>query len=170
MRGTTRPCSAPERRKTDTISDAGEGLNEQKFDKQTVRVICANCGHQRRNHRVLHEKVDRYCDDPHGPEIRREYHRFVECMGCNTPKYVISTLDLQNYDEYEGGPNETNYIVHPDAPGSAVRRAAVINNDDSFGSGPRLEDVSGDHRGAECQHPHSGRRRAARCRRGHLPG
>src|SRR6516225_6721161 len=106
-------------------------MNEQKFDKQTVWAICANCGHQHLNHRVLHEKVDRYCDDPHGPEIRREYHRFVECMGCNTPKYVISTLDLQNYDEYEGGPYETNYIVHPDAPDSAARRAAVINNDDN---------------------------------------
>jgi hypothetical protein len=105
-------------------------MNAQKFDKQTVRVICANCGHQYRNHRVLYEKVDRFCDGPHEPETRREYHRFVECMGCDTAKYVISTLDLQNYDEYEGGPYESNFIVHPDAPGAAVRRAAVINNDD----------------------------------------
>ena len=105
-------------------------MNAQKFDKQTVRVICANCGHQYRNHRVLYEKVDRFCNGPHEPETRREYHRFVECMGCDTPKYFISTLDLQNYDEYPGGPYESNFIVHPDSPGAAVRRAAVINNDD----------------------------------------
>jgi hypothetical protein len=105
-------------------------MNAQKFDKMTVRVICANCGHQHRNHRVLHEKVDRFCDGPYEPETRREYHRFAECMGCETPKYVISTLDLRNYDEYEGGPYESNFIVHPDAPGASVRRAAVINNDD----------------------------------------
>jgi len=106
-------------------------MPEQKFDKQTVWLICASCGHKHRNHRVLHEKVQRYCDDPHGPEIRREYHRFVECMGCEAAKYVISTLDLQNYDEYER-PEETNFIVHPDAPGAAVRRRAAIINDDGL--------------------------------------
>lgn len=63
------------------IPEAEAEMPEQKFDKQTVWVICANCGHQRRNHRVLHEKVNSYCDDPHEPEVRREYHRFVECMG-----------------------------------------------------------------------------------------
>jgi hypothetical protein len=51
-------------------------------------------------------------------------------MGCDTPKYVISELDLQDYDEYDGGPYEDNFIVHPDAPGAAARRAAAINNDD----------------------------------------
>lgn len=113
------------------MPDAEGKIPDKKFDKETIWVTCSSCGHKHRNHRVLHEQAKHFVDDPYsGAEIMREYHRLVECMGCETIKYVISTLDLQCYDEFEG-PQEGNFKVYPDAPGSAERRLAVIGNDDA---------------------------------------
>jgi hypothetical protein len=106
-------------------------MPEPKFDKQEIWVICAFCGRQRRNHRVLHKEQRHFLDEPGGFEVSREYHRLVECKGCEIVKYVISTLDLQSYDEYEG-PEESKFIVYPDAPGTAVGCRAAINKEDTM--------------------------------------
>jgi hypothetical protein len=112
-------------------------MAETKFDKETIWVICSSCGHQHRNHRVLYEKPVYFLDEPGGPEILRKYHRLVECMGCETIKYVISSLDLQSYAEYEG-PQESNFVVYPDAPGTSARRPAAISNEDPTDEGNAL--------------------------------
>ena len=95
-------------------------------NKKTIWVMCASCGNKHRNHRVLHEKVKRYADEPYGPVLSIEYHRFVECMGCESLKYVTSTED-----PYEDG--EQDFKVYPDAPGHLPRRAANISADDLRG-------------------------------------
>ncbi|HJT33302.1 MAG TPA: DUF4145 domain-containing protein [Pirellulales bacterium] len=107
-------------------------MRDNKFDKTEIWVICASCGHQDRNHRVLHEAQKHFIDEPSGPEVSREYHRLAQCKGCETIKYVISTMDMVNYDELEG-PEETNFIVYPDAPGMVVRRRPAIGKDDATG-------------------------------------
>lgn len=94
--------------------------------EKTIWVICASCGHQYRNHRILHEKIKTQHDDPFGgAPINVEYHRFVECMGCESLKYVESSRDpseMEPYDEYE-----KNFKVYPDAPGAPGQRRPTIN-------------------------------------------
>jgi Domain of unknown function (DUF4145) len=87
-------------------------------------VTCASCGQQSRKHQILHEKVIEYTDEPNGATLRKEFHRFVECMGCGTTKYVISDLDCEQYDA-----QEENFSVYPDAPGKGTRRPAAISRD-----------------------------------------
>lgn len=89
--------------------------------EKTLWVTCASCGHQSRNHRVLHEKVKHY-EDEDGPPLYDEYHRLVECMGCETIKYVIIALDC-----YSG--EESDFKVYPDTPGNTQRRVAAIGNE-----------------------------------------
>jgi len=60
-----------------------------------------------------------------------EHHRFVECVGCESLKYVTSTEDPYEHDPYEGG--EQDFKVYPDAPGNPPRRAANISADDLRG-------------------------------------
>ncbi|HEV3301275.1 MAG TPA: DUF4145 domain-containing protein [Planctomycetaceae bacterium] len=98
-------------------------MPEHRFDKDTIWVPCSECGNSYRNHRVLFEKALHIVDDPDGPEVRREYHRLVECMGCEKIKYVISTLDLYRYDVHERQ-EEEDFVVYPDAPGKRGRRTA----------------------------------------------
>lgn len=99
---------------------------------ETIWVICASCGHQYRNHRVLFEKVKTYVDEPYGGmPTSIEYHRFVECMGCESMKYVTSSRDPQAVDPYDA--EETNFKVYPDAPGTAARRAPAIAAEDARG-------------------------------------
>ena len=59
--------------------------------ERTLWVTCASCGHRSTRHRVLHEKDKTMFDEDVG-EPYREYHRLVECMGCETIKYVTSTV------------------------------------------------------------------------------
>lgn len=94
--------------------------------ENTVWVTCATCKHLNR-HRVLHEKVINCRNDIDGPIVGYEYHRFVECMGCETVKYASSLLDLAN-DEY----GEHDIKVYPDAPGTTQRKAAAISKDEIF--------------------------------------
>ncbi len=101
--------------------------------EKTIWVICGSCGHQYRNHRILHEKIRNYYDDPFGgAPINVEYHRFVECMGCESLKYVESNRDPQELDPYDGG--EMNFKVYPDAPGTPRQRRASINIDEAHDS------------------------------------
>ena len=97
-------------------------MNEKE---KTIWVTCATCGQGSRRHRVLHVKVVNWTDEPYGPTLSKEFHRFVECMGCENTKYVISTLDCQEYDA-----EEEDFKVYPDAPGIIVRRKPTISNDD----------------------------------------
>ncbi|NOY41903.1 MAG: DUF4145 domain-containing protein [Planctomycetes bacterium] len=105
-------------------------MSDNKTEK-TIWVMCASCGHNHRNHRVLHEKVKRYTDEPYGAVMSIEYHRFVECMGCESLKYVTSTQDPLEHDPYEDG--ERDFKVYSDAPGTVARRAASISSDDLCG-------------------------------------
>jgi hypothetical protein len=101
--------------------------------EKTIWVICASCGHQYRNHRILHEKIRTQYEDPFGgAPINVEYHRFVECMGCESLKYVESNRDPQELDPYGGG--EMNFKVYPDAPGTPRQRRASINIDEAHDS------------------------------------
>jgi Domain of unknown function (DUF4145) len=107
-------------------------MSAKNLDKATIWVICAACGHHHRNHRVLFETIKRWVDEP-GPgssEIKRDYHRLAECMGCETIKYVISSMDLVQVHEFDG-PDETDFIVYPDAPGNATKRPMAISSDDA---------------------------------------
>lgn len=99
---------------------------EMKDKEKTIWVTCASCGQESRNHRILHEKVINWVDGPDGPEISKEFHRFVECMGCESAKYVISTLDLQDPDA-----EEENFKIYPDAPGTVLRRRPAISSDEA---------------------------------------
>lgn len=97
----------------------------EKKDK-TIWVTCAACGHKNRKHRILHEKSTFIYDDYDGPPSYEEFHRFVECMGCESVKYVSSTTDLQN--PYEEG--EFDIKVYPDSPGKTKKRASAITDEE----------------------------------------
>ena len=112
-------------------------MAEKKFAQEEIWVICAACGHQNRKHRVLHEKTKSFLEEQGGPEVSREFHRLVECMGCEAIKYVTSSMDMMNFDPHEG-PEETNFIVHPDALGAAVRHRATISREDAMGDDGEL--------------------------------
>ncbi len=99
-----------------------EGITE-------TRVVCASCGNEYRNHRILHEKVTRWCNGPHEPVRALELHRFVECMGCESLKYVHSWEDFPVNEDY--GPREYNVKVYPDAPGTTNRRNAGIDGNEA---------------------------------------
>ena len=93
--------------------------------KSEMRVVCAACGDQHRNHRVLHEEVERWCDGPGEPVHAHKYHRFVQCMGCDSYKYVTCREDFPAEEPYDNG--EYDFKVYPDAPGTAARRIAGID-------------------------------------------
>lgn len=95
-------------------------------NEKTIWVTCAACGHQSRKHRILHEKNVHCFDDPDGPPINEEFHRFVECMGCESVKYVSSICDLQG--EYDEG--EYDFKVYPDAPGKVQKKVGAITDDE----------------------------------------
>lgn len=101
-------------------------MSEKEKNTETIWVTCAACGHQHRKHRILHEKIEHFYDDPDGPPLYKEFHRFVECMGCETVKYVTSKVDLM--DQYDEG--EYNFKVYPDAPGTIQRRISAIQDDE----------------------------------------
>ena len=101
--------------------------------EKVIWVTCSTCGHESRKHQILHEKVVSQLEEKDGPELGREYHRFVECMGCERTKYVISDLDCQEYDA-----DEENFRVFPDAPGTAVRRRAAITTDEATDGGGEM--------------------------------
>ena len=103
---------------------------EMSEEEKKMWVICGLCGQASREHRILHEKVINCCDGPDYPVDSKEYHRFVECMGCKSTKYVISTLDCQDYEA-----KEENFIVYPDAPGNTVRRKPAISSDEAIDAG-----------------------------------
>jgi hypothetical protein len=95
---------------------------------ETIWVTCANCGHKHRKHGVLHKEVKRIYQDPDGGPYEEEYHRLVECMGCESIKYVASSQEFYGYDS-----DESDYKVYPDAPGTSKRREPAISPDDAIG-------------------------------------
>ncbi|MFT5094824.1 MAG: hypothetical protein ACI93T_003667 [Porticoccaceae bacterium] len=94
--------------------------------QETIRVACATCARQHNNHRVLHEVVNRFSDGPEGPPLSKEYHRFVECMGCESLKYVMSRENLTEVDSFYSG--ETDFRVYPDLPGVVPKRNAGFDS------------------------------------------
>src|SRR5260370_38607972 len=100
-------------------------------EENVIWVTCASWGNQNRKHKVLHEKVIHYVEERDGPPLYDMFHRLVECMGCETVKYVTSTLDTQA-KAYGEDVDEEDFKVYPDAPGRASsRRLATISNQDS---------------------------------------
>lgn len=95
---------------------------------ETIWVMCASCGHERRKHRILHQKVVELIDEPGSLVYAMEFHRFVECLGCERTKYVVSTLECMAPDA-----EEHNFKIYPDAPGTTVRRRPLISSDDASG-------------------------------------
>ena len=60
-------------------------------EEKVTWVLCASCGHQSRKHRILHQKDLDVGGDEIVPPEQIEHHRLVECMGCETIKYVTSS-------------------------------------------------------------------------------
>ena len=91
-----------------------------KKEKTTLWMTCTSCGHQSKNHRVLYEQAR--ANAKGGDDV---IHRLVECMGCETIKYIISIgyCDCHDHDH-----RECDFKVHTYAPGSTQRRAAVISD------------------------------------------
>lgn len=98
--------------------------------EETRWVICASCGYKQRSHRVLFEKTNEILDEPYGPPIEQVHHRLVECMGCESIKYVISKSDPHVKDlppwEYE----ETDVKVYPDASGANPQRLPAFSQEE----------------------------------------
>ena len=90
--------------------------------QKTIWVTCAKCGQNRCKHQILHEKVINWSEDRDGPIVSKEFHRFVECMGCESTKYVISTLECLDWDS-----EEENFIIYPDSPGTQSYRKPTIS-------------------------------------------
>jgi hypothetical protein len=85
-------------------------MSEQK----ALWVTCALCGNSITRHHVLHEKVD----DDWAPHLK--YHRLVECMGCDSIKYVTSTIDSSEPDS-----QESDLKVYPEVPNPLPRQSAI---------------------------------------------
>jgi len=101
-------------------------------EEKTMWVLCASCGHQNRKHRILHEKtVDIFTAEDEPPEFN-EHHRLVQCMGCETIKYVISKSDWFTHPEAPPWENvETDFKVYPGAPGANQQRLPAITQDEA---------------------------------------
>lgn len=114
-------------------------MSDSEHEPQAIWVICAACGHNSRKHLVLHEVERRHFEEPGGPLLGIDYHRFVECMGCESLKYVTSSYDPEEPDPHYA---ESDFKVFPDAPGNAGRRASAISDDDAlhFGADPLIPD------------------------------
>jgi len=100
-------------------------------EEKTIWVLCASCGHQRRNHRIISEKSVNFYEDEGMPPSQIEHHRFVECMGCETIKYVISTSDWHTKDRPPWENVESDFRVYPDAPGANQQRSPAISQDEA---------------------------------------
>ncbi len=67
-------------------------------------------------------------DEEFGPPAYY-YHRLVECMGCESIKYVISTSEPDQFAPFENP--ETDIRVYPDAPGTTQQRSPAITQDEA---------------------------------------
>ena len=70
--------------------------------------------------------------DEDGWEPYAEYHRLVECMGCESIKYVTSTIDFSEPDSKESG-----LKVYPEVP-NTLRRQSAITMDEAIDDGKPL--------------------------------
>jgi hypothetical protein len=101
-------------------------------DEKTIWVVCATCGLDKRNHRVLFEKnIPVYEDEPPLPPIGYVHNRLVECMGCETIKYVVSNSPYGSDDLPPWERAETDFQIYPDGSTVNQRRAALINKEDT---------------------------------------
>jgi hypothetical protein len=66
-----------------------------------------------------------YLEEKDGAPLYDEFHRLVECMGCQSIKYVISRLYPHDFEEH------SHFKVYPDIPENIQRRPAAINQDEA---------------------------------------
>ncbi len=76
---------------------------------------------------MLKEVIKSFGDGPGEPETEARYYRIVECMGCNSVKYMTSQARLDTWDDGE----EFSINVYPDGVVSKTRRAAPFPENDS---------------------------------------
>jgi hypothetical protein len=104
--------------------------------EQSIWLPCANCNNKYRNHRVLCEKTVERTDEPGGPTLSTEYHRFVQCMGCNSFKYASSIINNERYGFEYGLDEEMDWKVFPDAPSeNETKRLPKITTDEAVDEG-----------------------------------
>jgi hypothetical protein len=96
-------------------------------------LTCAKCGYGSKSHRILCEKEKYYLDGPDGNVLTTYFHRFVQCMGCESYKYATSERDETQFD-----PQEENFTIFPDAPGTSQRRVARITDDEATGDDGKM--------------------------------
>lgn len=70
---------------------------------------------------MLYERVQEHPDQDGSP-LLAEYHYLVECMGCESIKYV-------NRVHFHDPEINDSVSVYPDAPGTKLRRPAMIRNE-----------------------------------------
>ena len=95
-------------------------------ESKQMWVRCNACGGKLRKHRILSEHYKSLYDDQGGSETEREYHRIVECMGCEAIKYATCVRDL--VDDEEG-----DQVVYPDASEQGSRHQLGITKEDTIG-------------------------------------
>jgi Domain of unknown function (DUF4145) len=111
-------------------------------EEKTKWVLCASCGQRQRRHRVLYEKSVLIGSEEDQPPEQEEHHRLVECMGCETIKYVISTSDWPA-DDSRWGDTESEFKIYPDVPGANLQRLPGISQDEAtYDDGKLLIPVS----------------------------
>jgi hypothetical protein len=111
-------------------------------EEKTKWVLCASCGQSQRRHRVLYEKNVLIGSEEDQPPEQEEHHRLVECMGCETIKYVISRSDWPAADT-PWGDTESEFKIYPDAPGANLQRLPAISQDEAtYDDGKLLIPVS----------------------------
>jgi hypothetical protein len=101
-------------------------------NEKIMWVLCAACGHHNRKHNIIYEKSIELVTAEDEPPDFYEHHRLVQCMGCETIKYVISKsnwLTDPNAPPWENA--EKDFIVYPDAPGSGRQRPPMISQDEA---------------------------------------
>lgn len=100
--------------------------------EKTLWVTCAKCNYQSRSHRILHEETTYFLDGPDGNVLSTTYHRFIQCMGCESFKYAVSEVDHTFYDA------ESEFKIYPDSPGTPQQRAARISQDEATDGNGKL--------------------------------
>jgi hypothetical protein len=107
-------------------------------EENTKWVLCASCGQRRRKHRVLYEKTIAIGGDEDQPPDQNEHHRLVECMGCETIRYVICVSVWYTGEPPPWETPESDFKVYPDAPGANEKRLPLITLDEASGDDGKL--------------------------------
>src|SRR6266540_774323 len=80
---------------------------------RVVRIPCANCGGDPRNHEVLSEVPETWNDDENH-EQGGTMHQICRCRGCDTVRFRQESWSSYEYDP-ETGKAEVQVSVYPEA-------------------------------------------------------